>query len=161
MPLFFMFWRSLGLAQGFFFCGRGTAVKNFKNYTPEKYRKTDFQEIEDGIYKTKSPYGSRDKDIFVTSLSFEMEPERYGEEDASPRNLTQVPIEGILDEFELFVTDFYEELNEKSETVCYQEFGAFNLANIQRLRTIIGKRFYAVPYVDEGDGEEYYNMVME
>ena len=111
MPLFFMFWRSLGLTQGFLFCGRGTAVKNFKNYTPEKYRKTDFQEIEDGIYKTKSPYGSRDKDIFVTSLSFEMEPERYGEEDASPRNLTQVPIEGILDEFELFVTDFYEELN--------------------------------------------------
>ena len=134
-------------------------MKNFKNDMSEKYKKTEFQEIEEGIYKTKSPCGG-DGDVFVTSLSFEMEPERYGEEDASPRNLTQVPIEGLLDEFELFVTDFYEELNEASETVCYQEFGAFDLENIQRLRTIIGKRFYAAPYIDKRDGKEYYNMVM-
>ena len=119
----------------------------------------DFQKIEDGIYKTKSPYGSKDTDIFVTSLTFEMEPDCYGEEDASPRNLTQVPIEGILDEFDLFVTDFYEQLNETSEMICYQEFGSFDLENIQKLRTLIGKRFYAVPYIE--DGEEYYNMVIE
>lgn len=136
-------------------------MKNFENYIPEKYTTSDFQKIEDGIYKTKCPYGPKDKDIFVTSLTFEMEPDCYGEEDASPRNLTQVPIEGLLDEFGLFVTDFYEELNEESDTICYQEFGSFDLADIQRLRTIIGKRFYAVPYTDEDDGEEYYNMVIE
>lgn len=134
-------------------------MKNFENYTPEKYMTPDFQKIEDGIYKTKSPYGSKDTDIFVTSLTFEMEPDCYGEEDASPRNLTQVPIEGILDEFDLFVTDFYEQLNETSEMICYQEFGSFDLENIQKLRTLIGKRFYAVPYIE--DGEEYYNMVIE
>ena len=122
-------------------------MKNFRNYTPEKYSSSDFQKIEEGIY--------------VTSLSFEMEPECYGEEDASPRNLTQVPIEGILDEFSLFVTDFYDSLNETSEITCYQEFGSFDLSNIQKLRMLIGKRFYAVPYIDEDDGEEYYNMVME
>lgn len=133
-------------------------MKNFQNYAPEKYITSDFQKISDGIYKTKSPYGS--EDIFVTSLTFEMEPERYGEEDASPRNLTQVPIEGILDEFNLFVTDFYEQLNENSETTCYQEFGSFDLEDIKKLRTLIGKRFYAVPYTGE-DGEEYYNMVIE
>ncbi len=136
-------------------------MKNFQNYTPDKYKKSDFQEVEDGIYKTKSPYGGRKEDIFVTSLSFEMEPEQYGEEDASPQNITQIPIEGLLDEFNLFVTDFYEELNSVSKTICYQEFGAFSLEDIQKLRTIIGKRFYAVPYIDEDDGEEYYNMVME
>ncbi len=135
-------------------------MKNFENYTPEKYMTSDFQKIDEGIYKTKSPYGSKDKDIFVTSLTFEMEPECYGEEDASPRNLTQVPIEGILDEFNLFVTDFYEQLNETSETICYQEFGSFDLEDIQKLRTLIGKRFHAVAYTDE-DGEEYYNMVIE
>ena len=27
-------------------------MKNFKNYTPEKYMTSDFQKIEDGIYKT-------------------------------------------------------------------------------------------------------------
>jgi len=44
-------------------------MKNFQSYTPEKYTKSDFQKIEEGIYKTKSPYGNRDRDIFVTSLS--------------------------------------------------------------------------------------------
>lgn len=137
-------------------------MKNFRNYTPEKYSSSDFQKIEEGIYRTKNPYsGISDREIFVTSLSFEMEPECYGEEDASPRNLTQVPIEGILDEFSLFVTDFYDTLNETSETTCYQEFGSFDLSNIQKLRMLIGKRFYAVPYIDEEDGEEYYNMVIE
>ena len=115
--------------------------------------------IEEGIYKTKSRYSAGDEDVFVTSLTFEMEPDCYGEEDASPRNLTQVPIEGLLDEFNLFVTDFYEQLNETSETICYQEFGSFDLADIQKLRTLIGKRFYAVPYME--NGEEYYNMVTE
>lgn len=134
-------------------------MKNFKSYTPEKYMTSDFEQIEEGIYKTKSPYDTGDQDIFVASLAFEMEPECYGEEDASPRNLTQVPIEGILDEFNLFVTDFYEQLNETSETICYQEFGSFDLENIQKLRTLIGKRFYAVPYLE--DGEEYYEMATE
>lgn len=136
-------------------------MKNFKNYTPKKYMTPDFQEIENGIYKTKSPYGTKGEDFFVTSLTFEMEPECYGEEDASPQNLTQIPIEGILDEFNLFVTDFYEQLNAKSETICYQEFGAFSLEDIQKVRTLIGKRFFASPYTDEEDGEEYYNMIIE
>ena len=134
-------------------------MKNFQNYTPEKYSGDGFQKILDGIYKTKSPYDS--EDIFVTSLTFEMEPERYGEKDGSPQYMPQIPIEGILDEFNLFVTDFYEELNEKSEKICYQEFGSFDLEDIKKLRTLIGRRFYAVPYTDEEDGEEYYNMVIE
>lgn len=64
-------------------------MKNFQNFTPQKYMTSDFQKISDGIYKTKSPYDSND--IFVTSLTFEMEPECYGEENASPSNLTQIP----------------------------------------------------------------------
>lgn len=133
-------------------------MKNFQNFTPQKYMTSNFQKISDGIYKTKSPYDSND--IFVTSLTFEMEPECYGEENASPSNLTQIPIEGILDEFNLFVTDFYEQLNQSSEIICYQEFGSLDLEDIKNLRTLIGKRFYAVPYTGE-DGEEYYNMVIE
>lgn len=133
-------------------------MKNFQNFTPKKYMTSDFQKISDGIYKTKFPYDSND--IFVTSLTFEMEPECYGEENASPSNLTQIPIEGILDEFNLFVTDFYEQLNQSSEIICYQEFGSLDLEDIKNLRTLIGKRFYAAPYTGE-DGEEYYNMVIE
>lgn len=133
-------------------------MKNFQNFTPQKYMTSDFQKISDGIYKTKSPYDSND--IFVTSFTFEMEPECYGEENTSPNNLTQIPIEGILDEFNLFVTDFYEQLNQNSEIICYQEFVSLDLEDIKNLRTLIGKRFYAVPYTGE-DGEEYYNMVIE
>lgn len=88
-----------------------------------------------------------------------MENERYGEEDGTPQDLPQVPIEGLLDEFNLFVTDFYEDLNNASANVCYQEFGSFELENIRKLRTLIGKKFYAVPF--EEDGEEYYKMAIE
>lgn len=75
-------------------------MKNFKSGEPS------FQKVEDGIYKTKCPYGAGNEDIFVTSPTFAMGPESYGEEDASPQNMPQAPIEGILDEFGLFVTDF-------------------------------------------------------
>lgn len=136
-------------------------MKNFRDYTPEKYAESGYQRVEEGIYRTKSPYKISSRDIFVTSLSFEMEPECYGEENASPRNITQVPFEALLDEFSLFVTDFYKKLNEASEVTCYQEFGAFSLADIQKLRTLIGKRFFAAPYIDEEDGEEYYRIVVE
>ncbi len=138
-------------------------MKNFKNYTPEKYAGNDFQEIEEGIYKTKSPYKirlSENQEIFVTSLTFEFEPERYGEEDASPQDIPQTPFVGFLYDFSVFVTDFYDELNESCETICYQEFGSTDLKDIQKLRTLIGKRFYAVSYTGK-HGEEYYNMVIE
>lgn len=134
-------------------------MKNFQNYTPEKYSEPGYQKIEEGIYRTKDPYGMMNEDIFVTSLSFEIEPACYGEEDSSPQYIPQVPFELLLDEFLVYVTDFYEQKNEKSEMVCYQEFGSSRLSDIQNLRTIIGKRIYAVPYMDEE--EEYYNIVIE
>lgn len=132
-------------------------MKNFSSYKAEKYSEAIFKEIEDGIYQTADPYGSGE--IYVTSLTFELENDRYGEEDGSPRFIPQVPLEGLLDEFGLFVTDFYEDLNNASETVCYQEFGSPEIEDIRKLRTLIGKKFYAEPY--EEDGEEYYKLVTE
>ncbi|MCM1299290.1 MAG: hypothetical protein NC203_11540 [Firmicutes bacterium] len=132
-------------------------MKNFSNYTAEKYAGKAYQKVEEGIYKTKSPYG--DYAIYVTSLSFELEPECYGEENGSPEHIPQTPLEDLLDEFNLYVTDFYEELNQKSEKLCYQEFGSPELSDIRDLRTVMGKRFYAVTY--EKDGKEYYRVVME
>ena len=134
-------------------------MKNFNNYKAEKYSDQKFKEVADGIYRTADPYGIHKDDIYITSLTFEFEPERYGEEDGCPQYMTQVPIEGLLDEFGVFVTDFYEDLNKASEKTCYQEFGAFDLEEIRKLRTIIGRKFYAEPF--EEDGEEYYKMVLE
>lgn len=134
-------------------------MKNFCSYKAEKYSEDKYKEIEDGIYQTADPYGAENGDIYVTSLTFELENDRCGEEDGSPQFIPQVPLEGLLDEFGLFVTDFYEDLNNASETVCYQEFGSPEIEDIRKLRTLIGKKFYAKPY--EEDGEEYYKLVTE
>ena len=95
----------------------------------------------------------------MTSLTFELEPERYGEDEGSPEYIPQMPFEELLDAFCVYVTDFYEKLNSASETVCYQEFGAAELDDIRKLRTLIGKKFYAEPY--EKDGKEYIRLVTE
>lgn len=133
-------------------------MKNFKNYKAEKYSDPSYKQIEEGIYLTNNPYDSS-TDIYVTSFTFEQEPESYGEEDGCPQYISQIPLEDILDEFFVFVTDFYEELNENSEVICYQEFGSYDIEEVRHLRTIIGKRVYAMPY--EEDGEEYYKLVIE
>ena len=134
-------------------------MKNFQSFTPEKYAKPPYEAVEPGIYRAPDPYGITEDPVYVTSITFELEPECYGEEDGTPKDIPQVPIEGILDEFNVSVTDFYEELNAKSQKTCYQEFGSNQLEDIQALRTLLGKRMYAVPY--EEDGEEYYDMVVE
>lgn len=133
-------------------------MKNFRNYKAEKYSDPSYKQIEEGIYLTNNPYSSGE-DIYVTSLTFEQEPEAYGEEDGCPQYISQYPLEDILDEFLVFVTDFYEELNENSKIICYQEFGSGNLEDIRNLRTIIGKRIFEMPY--EEDGEEYCKLVIE
>lgn len=134
-------------------------MKNFQSYKAEKYGSDKYKKIEDGIYRTADPFGMDDGDIYVTSLTFELENDRYGEEDGSPRFIPQVPLEDILDEFFVFVTDFYEDLNNASETVCYQEFGSSDIEDIRKLRTLIGKKYYAKP--SEEDGEGYYTTVIE
>lgn len=72
--------KAIGITLSVKVIRRNGNMKNFKNYTPEKYATFDFQIIEEGIYKTKSRYSVGDEDVFVTSLTFEMEPECYGEE---------------------------------------------------------------------------------
>ncbi len=141
-------------------------MKNFQNYTPEKYAGKDYQRIEDGIYFGRNPYwtpGRDGEDLFVTSLTFEMEPDCYGEEGGCPQNITQVPFENILDDFSVFVTDFYDGLNQDSGKTCYQEFGSYKIENIRNLRTLIGKRFYAVPCTeaDEEYEDEEYKVIIE
>lgn len=136
-------------------------MKNFANYKADKYaaQPDKFVEVEDGIYKTSDPYRIIKGDIYVTSLTFELEPERYGEDEGSPKYIPQIPLEDILDEFCVFVTDFYEDLNNASESVCYQEFGAGDIEYIRNLRTLIGKKYYAETY--EKDGKKYIRLVTE
>lgn len=139
-------------------------MTNFKNYKPEKYQMPEYKEVEKDIYLAKDLYGYH-KEVYVTSLSFEQEPEQYGEEGGCPQNITQIPFEDILDKFSVWVTDFYDGLNKESEVTCYQEFGSYKLENIKNLRSIIGKRVYIAQCTEnddydiedeDGNGEEIY-----
>ena len=137
-------------------------MRNFQNYASEKYIEPAYRLAEEGIYRGRNPYwkpGFGQEEIYVTSLTFEMEPDSYGEEGGCPQDITQVPFEDILDRFLVSVTDFYDDLNQASQVTCYQEFGSDEMEAIRKLRTLIGKRFYAVPF--ERDGKEYYNAVIE
>lgn len=136
-------------------------MKNFKNYDADKYADAEkFQKIENGIYKTRNPYDAS-RECYVTSLTFEMEPESFGEEDGCPQYISQVPFEDLLDKYRLVVADFYDELNNESEVTCYQEFMSDDIEDIRQLRQIIGKRFYA-RVLDSGNSEyEEYEIVIE
>lgn len=141
-------------------------MKNFQNYKAQKYAGPDYQEVEEGIYYGRNPYWRserNDENLFLTSLTFEMEPYCYGEEGGCPQDITQIPFESILDDFSVFVTDFYDELNRDSPKTCYQEFGSYKVENIRNLRTLIGKRFYAVPCDEDNEDseDEEYKIVIE
>lgn len=94
-----------------------------------------------GIYKHGNDY--------VTSLTFEMDNTRFCEEDGSPQNIPQCPFEDLLDEFTVYVSDFYEDLNDSSEITCYQKFASSDIDDIRNLLTIIGKEYYAVEKTDD------------
>ena len=127
-------------------------MKNFRLYNAEKYNDTDkYEKVEKGIYKNSN-------DDYVTSLTFEMDNSRFGEEDGSPQDISQCPFEDMLDEYGVWVEDFYEDLNADSEVTCYQEFASSDIEDIRRLLTIIGKEFYAVEKADEPG---YYDIVIE
>ncbi|MDE7183882.1 MAG: hypothetical protein K2O40_05245, partial [Lachnospiraceae bacterium] len=128
-------------------------MKNIQIYHPDKYLTPAYTKVGEHIYKGKNPYRGNDEDMYFTSLTFEQEPE-LGEGD-SPADISQCPLEGILDMFHLCVSDFYDELNDKSECTCYQEFGGFDAESIRALLGIVGKHVYDKKFfADDLDEEE-------
>lgn len=108
-------------------------MKNIANFDAAKYTEQgDYERVEEGVYRFGREY--------VTSLSFEQEPELGEGSDAT--YISQYPLEDVLDEFLVAVSDFYEDLNVAGSARCYQEFSSPNLDEIQRLRSIIGKHVY-------------------
>lgn len=137
-------------------------MKNIQSYIAKKYEKTgnssilkknDYKQIEDGIYEFK-----KDNEIlYVTSLAFEQEPEYEEREYAD--NISQYPLEDILDKFYCHISDFYKDLNVSSSRTCYLEFAAMSVDDIKNLRTIIGKHVYNADY--EENGRTYVRLVIE
>lgn len=130
-------------------------MKNFANYNAEKYTNENYKLIQDGIYLSK------DNDEYVTSITFEMEYiDGYDGENPSPQNITQFPFEAILDDFMVWVSDFYEKLNNNSKTTCYQEFASNNIDNLIQLRKLIGKRVYGKIH-NPNDKDSDWSLIIE
>ncbi|MBQ8822786.1 MAG: hypothetical protein IJZ82_09100 [Lachnospiraceae bacterium] len=118
-------------------------MKEIKNYHASKYDTEAYKELEEGIYETMD---EDDEALYVTSLSFVQEPELSEGESAA--DISQYPLEDLLDKFYCHISDFYEELNSEDSQVCYQEFASPELVDVQNLRSIIGKHVYNK---EEGD----------
>ena len=136
-------------------------MKNIKNYKAEKYlkkglslfKKRKYNEVEPEIYE----YKEGEEVLYVTSLSFEQEPEY--EEGNYADDIFQYPLEDLLDEFCCYISDFYEDLNVSDSKVCYLEFASEEIDDIKELRSIIGKHVYNKDC--EEDGETYAKLVIE
>ncbi|MBR6403474.1 MAG: hypothetical protein IKS48_08850 [Eubacterium sp.] len=117
-------------------------MKNIKNYNAEKYNekglfgKSEYKKIDDGVYEIKEGKGFK----YVTSLSFVQEP-NYGEGETSS-NISQYPLEDILDKYYCYISDFYEDLNSKDSEECYLEFASNSKEDVINLREIIGRHVY-------------------
>ena len=124
-------------------------MKNIENYFHTKYNQEPYTQIEDGIYKIE--------DSYVTSLSFQQEPEYEEGLDAS--EISQYPLEDLLDKYLCYISDFYEDLNLEGNQTCYLEFAAPNIEAIRDIREIIGKHVY-IATVEE-DGQLYDTLKIE
>ena len=107
-------------------------MKNIRIYKAEKYNTDRYIEKEPDIYMCNSE--------FVTSLCFEQEP-GY-KEGSSAAEISQYPLEDILDKYCVYISDFFEELNVADSNECYLEFCSDDINDIRRLKSIIGKHVY-------------------
>lgn len=112
-------------------------MKQIENYAAEKYKNSEYEQIEEGIYKILD---EDEEELFVTSLSFVQEPEL--KEGSGSADISDYPLEDILDRFYCHVSDFYVEENAADNSTCYLEFGSPELVDVVNLRSIIGKHVY-------------------
>lgn len=130
-------------------------MKNIRFYDAEKYQNQAYEKVDEHIYKT---IGTFMKEVcYVTSLIFEQEPE-FGEGESSS-DISQYPLEDILDRYYVAVEDFYTELNDGSSNECILEFCSLEKSDIEKLREIVGKHVYLKDV--EKDGATYEVLTIE
>ena len=81
------------------------------------------------------------------------------EEGADSSDISQYPLEDVLDKFYVAVEDFYPELNDGSSNVCYFGFTGSAVEDIEKLLQIVGKHVYNGS--EEKDGKTYIKLFIE
>lgn len=126
-------------------------MKDISVYLPKKYQESGYTQVSENIYKTYDDFMK--EDCYVTSLSFVQEPEF--DEGSSPSDISQYPLEDILDKFCVAVNDFYESENSESDSLCYLEFQGADIEHIKLLLSIVGKHVY------NKEEEGYIELIIE
>ena len=112
-------------------------MKEIKQYISPKYKDTSkYKEIREGVYQTKID----NKKYYVTSLSFEQEPEY--DEGVMADKISQYPLEDILDNYHCHISDFYEDLNTENSKTCYQEFASSHIESMDAVQKLIDRHVY-------------------
>lgn len=109
------------------------------------------EDDEDIICFDKNASGGSDQ--YVTSIVFEPEPEF--DENEPTDEISQYPLEDILEKFFCLIGDDYEDENAKDSSNCYIEFSSEDIKDIQNLLTIIGKHVY------NKENGEYVDLIIE
>lgn len=107
-------------------------MNNICFFDSPKYKNESFEKIENGIFKND--------DLFVTSICFQQEPELG--EGASAKDISQYPLEDILDSTGTYVHDFYEDLNTNDSMICFLELASPRIEDIRSVTDLFGKHVY-------------------
>ncbi|SCY08539.1 hypothetical protein SAMN02910370_01285 [Lachnospiraceae bacterium XPB1003] len=108
------------------------------------YRDMDNVDTEDDVVFENMNDPENPNEIFVTSIVFEAEPE-LGENEPSDEMISQYPLEDILDEYYVYVSDDYPEKNASDKVNSYIEFASEDIEDIRKLLGILGKHVYNKP----------------
>ena len=119
-----------------------------KNIAPFDLNDNNLQKTTEGVYTNG--------ELFFLGLSFEQEPEL--DEGTSSEDISQYPLEDILDKFCVYIDDFCEDYNSQGNEQCRLIFASDAIEDIQALKAIIGKHVYNS--VVEKDGKEYIDLII-
>jgi len=121
-------------------------MKNIVLFELDKYKeKSKYELIETGVYKDLNDFDSTNCRIV---LSFQLE-----------ANEEQYPLEDLLDEFYLYISDYIKEEDVFDEKLKILEF-AGELEDVKKLKSIIGKRVYN-KLITKNDGKTYSKLEIE
>ena len=95
---------------------------------------------DDIVYENLADPGNT-TEIYVTSIVFEAEPE-FDENNPADEEISQYPLEDILDEYLVYLHDDYVEENASDKVNSYVEFASEDIEDIRNVLNILGKHVY-------------------
>ena len=105
------------------------------------YRDMDKVNTDDDVVYENTDDPENPNEIYVTSIVFEAEPE-FGENEPADEEISQYPLEDILDEYLVYIYDDYAEQNASDKVNSYVEFASEDIEDIRNVLNILGKHVY-------------------